>query len=129
MKLLPNLKNLDNYQNLSVLLPTNIDDDEIPYKLYNITEFRDSSTSLTSLCPEKKVIENLWKSPFLTEIQLRSSDPYFVSELRILLNIIGKQIISLTLKFPLQIVFDPTIVHELCPELVKLEINWIIYNF
>ena len=116
LKLLPNLKTLGIIQRLSVLMPIIRDDDEIRNKLSIITEFNDLHTSLTTLeyvsklCPKtkklalqypkKKVIENLCKFPLLSEIQLRSRDAYFVSELISLLNIIGKQIKILTLYFP-----------------------------
>ena len=140
LKLLPNLKGLGIFQKLSVVLPIVDDDDEIPQKLSKITEFYDTRTRLTSLecfskfCPkakniflsqpDKKVIENLWKFPLVTEIQIISDDPDYVSEIISLLNKIGKQIKILGLHTSYEIVvIDPNIVHDLCPDLDHLHMN------
>ena len=72
---------------------------------------------------EENVIENLWKFPLLTNVELDVEEPDFVSELIKLLKIIGKQIKILGLVFPDEIVIDRKNLHDLCPELFKLEIN------
>ena len=139
LTLLPNLKSLGLRQELSSILPVYSNNEVIVNKLSNITEFGDNHTTLNSLecfskvCqkvkkialwyPQNYVLENLWKFPLLTELKLKCRGPDFVNELINLLTRIGRQIKILILNFSDWIVLDPNILHDLCPELVKLEIN------
>lgn len=137
--LLPNLKCLGICQDLGPLLSAYSEDEEILQKLSNIIEFSNHFASLrtlerfVNLCPkaqkiylfrpEKKVVENLWKFPLITHLELNSIQPDFFTELYNLLKIIGRQIKSLILDTPDEMEHDRNMLHELCPELLTLEIN------
>ena len=142
LKLLPNLTSFGYFQTLTPVLTYYTDDNEIVQKLSNLTELYEDETSLTTLerfvkfCPkvkkihlsgpQKNVVENLWKFPLLTEIQIIGSRDTraidFVTEIINMLKIIGKQIEILDLFLPDEAVLDRNTIHELCPELINLEI-------
>ena len=140
LKLLPNLKSLGIFQTLGpLLLPAYSEDEEIANKLNKLTEICLNDATLTclecfvKLCPnaksislnwpERNVLENLRQFPFLNEIRLYSTDLHIVTELYTLLKIIGKQIKSLSIIFPDEDQLDVEILEELCPEIIRLEIN------
>ena len=144
LNLLPNLKSFGMALPLGPVLSSYIDDEDIVKKFNRITEFADSGKSSNTLqqlikfCPkvnkirlnnpQPTVIENLVNFPLLTELQIRFENPYFVEFIN-LLNKIGKQIKILILHVSPGLALDRNILHHMCPQLVKLEINPPFYLF
>ena len=75
-------------------------------------------------CPETNVLENLWQFPFLTENHIYHRDSDFVTEFYSLLKLIGEKIKILLIEIPGDGEFDPEILHDFCPEILNLEINY-----
>ena len=140
LKLLPNLKTFGYGLNLAEVMPLYIDDDDqFINKLSNITQFYDDGTSLSTLehlitfCPKLKgiclsnpnthVLENLSKFPLLKKIVLECEDFVPIRELVELLKSIGNQIKTLIIVTTDNTPLDPKIFYDLCPKLVKFEIN------
>ena len=138
LKRLPNLKGFGIEQLLPLFAGYSKNENALK-KFINFTEFAHLYTNFTSLeilvkfCPnarkiriyepKRNVVNNLWKFPLLTDLELKSEESdEFVTDLYTLLKRIGRQIEFLTLRYPNEGHLDSKILHELCPELFELRI-------